>query len=84
MILDGIAGMKFLLGGQFPHFVAIIKAHFSFYNTFSRTRSKRKEISVSIKEYTRTAVYIHSVIADYYLRGKKTFSEIDKPERFLK
>jgi GT2 family glycosyltransferase len=84
MILDGIAGMKFLLSGEFGHIIAIIKAHFNFYNSHSSTRMKRNVLKKEIKQYTTSAVYLHSVIADFYLRGKKTFSEIDKPERFLK
>ena len=31
MVLDGIAGMKFLLEGQPKHLFAVLKAHFSFY-----------------------------------------------------
>jgi hypothetical protein len=83
MILDGIAGAKFLFSGQFSHFVAIIKAHFSFYGTLGTTLTKRKELKKSIKTYTTSAVYLHSIIADFYLRGKKTFAEIDSPSRFL-
>jgi hypothetical protein len=35
MVLDGIAGMQFLVTGKFKHFVAILKAHFRFTNFFS-------------------------------------------------
>ncbi len=74
--LDGLAGFKFLFSGQFSHFIAVIKAHFSFYASFGKTFKKRKLLKQQIKHYT-TAVYLHSIIADYYLRGKKTFKEID-------
>src|ERR1019366_6604083 len=36
-LLDGFAGLKFLLSGKFSHFLAVIKAHFSFYASFSNT-----------------------------------------------
>ncbi|HEX8515820.1 MAG TPA: glycosyltransferase family 2 protein [Bacteroidia bacterium] len=84
MVLDGIAGIKFLVSGQFDHFTAVVKAHFSFYGVLGNVLSKRKELNKNIKEYTSTAVYLHSIIGDYYLRGNKTFSEIDRPERFMK
>jgi GT2 family glycosyltransferase len=84
MVLDGIAGGKFLLSGQFSHFIAILKAHFSFYSTFSKTMEKRKMLKKEIKQHTVTAVYLHSIISDFYLRGKRKFSDIDKPERFMK
>lgn len=83
MILDGVAGLKFLVAGEFAHFTAIVKAHFNFYSTISATLAKRRVLKADIKKYTTTAVYLHSIIADYYLRGKKTFTEIDKEHRFL-
>ncbi|MDF2438631.1 MAG: putative glycosyltransferase [Bacteroidota bacterium] len=84
MVLDGIAGIKFLLSGQFEHFLAILKAHKSFYSTFSKTWNKRKLLQKAIKVYATTGVYRHSIISDFYLRGKRKFSEIDLKERFHK
>lgn len=81
-VLDGIAGLKFLLSGQFPHFIAVIKAHFSFYGSLGRTLKKRKHLKKQIVQYTTTAVYLHSIVVDFYIRGKKTFKEIDFKDRF--
>ncbi len=81
--LDGIAGLKFLFSGQFSHFVAVIKAHFSFYASLGKSLNKRKQLKQQIKQYTNTAVYLHSILIDYYLRGKKTFTEIDFKNRFM-
>jgi GT2 family glycosyltransferase len=77
MILDGVAGMKFLIGGEFSHFTAVLKAHFSFYSSFGKTLRKRKELRKRITNYTTTAVYRRSIIIDYFLRGKKKFSDLD-------
>lgn len=82
MCLDGIAGLKFLLSGQFPHFKAVVQAHGSFYRTLGKSLRKRKELKKDIVQYTTSAVYLHSIVADYYLRKKRRFSEIDFPERF--
>jgi len=82
-VLDGIAGVKFLLSGEIGHFLAVIKAHFNFYASLPKTLSKRKQLKQQIKQYTTSAVYLHCVIADYFLRGKKTFKEIDIKGRFL-
>jgi len=82
-VMDGIAGIKFLLSGEIGHFIAVIKAHFSFYNSFAITLQKRKKLKQQIKQYTTSAVYLHSIIADYFIRGKKTFKEIDLKGRFL-
>jgi GT2 family glycosyltransferase len=82
MVLDGIAAFKFLFSGQGSHFMAVVKAHFSFYRSLSKTLKKRKKLKSEITTHTNTAVYLHSIVADFYLRGKKTFSEIDLKERF--
>jgi hypothetical protein len=76
-ILDGIAGLKFLFSGQFSHFLAVIKAHFSFYALFGKTLKKRELLEKDVKQHTTTGVYEYCIIADYYLKNKKTFKEID-------
>lgn len=83
MILDGVAGMKFLLSGQMNHFMAVLKAHYGFYTTLGNTLEKRRKLKLDIKKYTTSALYLHSIIADFYIRGKKRFSEIDFKDRFL-
>ena len=82
MILDGIAGFKFLLAGQFSHFIAVLRAHKSFYAVLPATLQKRKELVRKIKHYTTTAVYLHCIVFDFYVRRKRTFKEIDFKERF--
>lgn len=84
LILDGIAAFKFLLQGEFKHFAAVFRAHQSFYRTLPTTLKKRKESLKQIKHYATTAVYLHCIVFDFYLRGKKTFKQIDFPERFKK
>ena len=83
MVMDGIAGCKFLLAGQFSHFLAVLKAHYNFYKSLGTTLQKRKQLKLEVKSYTTTAVYLHSIVADFYLRGKKTFKEIDLKDRFM-
>ncbi len=83
MKLDGLAGIKFLFSGQFSHFIAVIKAHYSFYSTLGKTIEKRKKIKSEVTTYTTSAVYLHSIVADFYIRGKKIFTEIDFKDRFM-
>jgi GT2 family glycosyltransferase len=84
MNLDGIAAFKFMFSGQFEHFWAVLKAHYSFYSSLSKTWNKRKLLQKNVKTYATTGVYRHSIISDFYLRGKRTFSEIDVKNRFHK
>lgn len=70
--LDGLAGLKFFAAGNVKDCLAIIKAHISAYLTLFGTLKKRKKIpSVAL-----TGIYKGSIVADYYLRGKKRFSEL--------
>lgn len=73
MVLDGVAGIKFLFGGQFKHFWAIMRAHFSFYSKLPKTLAKRRKIS---KLKTVSKIYQKSIVFQYYLKGKKKYSEL--------
>jgi GT2 family glycosyltransferase len=78
MKLDGIAAFKFLFAGDFAHFRAVLRAHGSFYRSFGHTYAKRKALKTKIKHYSTTAVYRKSIVFDYYLRGKRKYSELDQ------
>src|SRR3970282_2623780 len=70
MILDGIAGMQFLLQGKFNHFIAILKAHGSFYSLFSIHYNKRDKFQ-SEKYYNQK-----SIVYLYFIKKVKVFSDI--------
>lgn len=75
LILDGIAGVKFLLGGQVKHIGAIFKAHFSFYGALSDLKKKRKKIShKSFKNMT--GVYHKSIVWQHFIKKNKKYSEL--------
>ena len=78
--LDGLAGIKFLLSGQFGHFFAILRAHFSFYSMLPKTMSKRKLIKQNIKRYATSCVYRGSIVWEYFAKGKTKFSEMDQKQ----
>ncbi len=78
LILDGIAAMKFLFTAGFKDFWAVAKAHVSFYSTLSKTRHKRK----LLKQGNMTNVYSSNIVTEYFLKGKKKFTDLD-PEKFL-
>jgi len=72
MLLDGIAAFKFLLALKPTHFLAVLKAHLSFYRKLKRFLSKRKELNPVKKEYYQT----RSIIWQYFLLGRKRNSQI--------
>ncbi|TCJ19549.1 glycosyltransferase family 2 protein [Flaviaesturariibacter flavus] len=74
ILLDQVAALKGLLGGDSGYFVAINRAHFAFYKwCFSK-----KERSSLPRPRLRTmqGVYHGNVIWDHFVKGKKKFSEI--------
>lgn len=76
--LDGLAGIRFLFSGEIAHFFAIIRAHFGFYSLFFKMMRKRKVIQKSIKHYATSCVYRKSIVWEYFVKGKKKFSELDQ------
>lgn len=76
--LDGLAGMKFLLSGDVSHFFAVIKAHFSYYAHMGSMLRKRREIKRKVRRYATSCVYKASIVAAYFIGGKKKFSDLSK------
>ncbi len=70
LLLDGIAGIKFILGGQFAHCWAIIRAHFSFYRLFLRNYKKREKKQIETYFKTKSIVY------DYYVKDGTVFASV--------
>lgn len=69
LILDGIAGVKFLFEGKPKHTFAVIKAHFSFYYHFRKMKKKRSLNPTKKKDYFKTS----SIVWDYFVRNKKQY-----------
>lgn len=71
--LDGIAGIKFLFEFKILHFLAIIRAHFSFYYYFVKVIKKRPKKILKRKYYS-----ILSVVWTYYVSNKKYYKDCIK------
>ena len=72
--LDAIAALKFLAEGGFSDFVAVLKAHVHFWKNhakFKKKRHKHHHDPVSM-------VYKGNIVFDYFLKGKKRFSDLDE------
>jgi len=69
MILDGVAGFQFLLKGKLKHFVAILRAHWSFYGLFNDCYKKRSKFQKS--DYYN----VKSIVFQYYIKAGKIFEK---------
>jgi len=85
MILDGIAGVKFLLEGKKSHFYAVIKAHLEFYTMIQPTLKLRRAFKIKIgkKKMNKSGIYRGSIVLQYYLLGVKMF-QVLKTGRSIK
>ena len=69
LVLDGLAGIHFILQGKFIHCWAIIKAHFHFYHLINKTLKKRNGAK------TESYFNSNSIVYDYFLNKKIHFKE---------
>jgi hypothetical protein len=76
LLLDGVAGLHFLAAGQFRHFQAVIRAHFSFYGKLSYWRKQRETARPKLRVSERPGVYNGSLVWAYFAKGKREFREL--------
>ena len=74
LLLDGLAGLKFLFQGKLNHTFAIIKAHCSFYKALPRLlKFRRKSIKTSKSENL-----LPSIVWSYFILKIKQHGELHK------
>ncbi|MBU2996401.1 glycosyltransferase family 2 protein [Cellulophaga baltica] len=62
LLLDGVAGIRFIFQGKQKHCWAILKAHISFYKNFIKMLKKRENVTYFKKYYaTKSIVWSHFV-----------------------
>jgi len=71
LVLDGIAGVKFMLNIKPKHCFAIIKSHFSFYGHLPSLLKQRKTLQQKSKYYTKK-----SIIWSYFIKNRKHFKNL--------
>lgn len=76
LMLDGIAGVKFLFSFQFSHLGAVIKAHFSFYGKLGIMLKKRKVLGQKLS-INSAGTYSGSIVWQAFVKGHKRYSELD-------
>ncbi|MBI4645802.1 MAG: glycosyltransferase family 2 protein [Bacteroidia bacterium] len=76
-ILDGIAGLKFLLGGEFKLFIAVVKAHFSFYLSIKKFLVKRKFNKANLfKIYNHPEILQSSIVFNFFIKKLQSFQQL--------
>jgi GT2 family glycosyltransferase len=77
MILDGIAGIVFILKFKFSSIHSIIKAHIHFYKNLKSLRLKRHQLIHKNGSVDNLPGTFHkSIVTQYFIRKKITFSHL--------
>lgn len=76
LLLDGIAGIKFLLEGDYRDTLSVIRAHFSFYRYAISHPSARLKGQRKVKTHSNSGIYRGALIIDFYLKKKKYFRDL--------
>ena len=74
MLLDGLAGLKFLFSGFLSNFIAVLKAHLHFYIAIPSLIKKRNKTNLPLRK--EKVIYLKSIVLSYYLKNKKKFSAL--------
>ncbi len=78
LILDGIAGLRFVSEGNFSFCGAVLKAHFSFYKKFFVMLRKRKAEKGYDAQINLKGLYKKSIISAFFLHKKTHFHQLEK------
>jgi GT2 family glycosyltransferase len=81
MILDGISALRFLLQGAFSDFRAIFRAHFAFYGMKSSYGGTKNRNNFTGNSVIVSGIYPGSIVADFFLKRKRKFSDLDQSFR---
>lgn len=76
LVLDGVAGIYFLVSGFPKHCWAVARAHFAFYARWAGWRRKRRALAPLRENGSVIPLYGRSILRAYFLQGIKTYSAL--------
>lgn len=84
LLLDGVAAIKFLAEGNASHFIAVIRAHFSYYYQLPLTLKKRRSMqTIAGFAYTTVGILNSNIVYLHFVKSVKWFSEIANNKKHL-
>ena len=78
LILDGIAGVRFLLRGEFKHLWSIIRAHWTTFTQLKRLLKQRKTLKQASSKTNLSGVYNGNILWARYIKKIKKFSDLNQ------
>lgn len=78
LILDGIAGLRFLMRGELKHLWSVIHAHGSMYVRLNTLLKQRKQITQNNTNFNDGGLYKASILWARYFKGITKFSDLNQ------
>jgi hypothetical protein len=78
MILDGIAGARFMLRGEWKHLASVFNAHMAMYKRLSHLLKQRKEIKQTSRNFNSKGLYRGSILWARYFKGISKFKDLNQ------
>lgn len=78
LVLDGIAGVRFLIIGEWKHLFSVLRAHKDMYKQLSTLLQKRKHIKATTTSFNATGIYKGSILWARYFKGVSKFSQLNQ------
>lgn len=76
LLLDFVAGLKFLVEGGFADFFAVFHAHFSFFRRIPMLLKKRK----LVKPQSVSMIYKKNIVFNYFICKKQFFTDLHQSD----
>ncbi|MBN2681217.1 MAG: glycosyltransferase family 2 protein [Bacteroidales bacterium] len=77
LILDGIAGAKFLLSCKTDDFFAVLDAHVGFYSNIGKMKKSREENLENAINQIHPEIFNGSIVKEYFLGKTTIFSKLN-------
>jgi GT2 family glycosyltransferase len=76
LVLDWVAGLRFLLARNWPEAQAVGRAHWHFFQNLSYWRRRRRLAQPRLRVRQRAGTYAGSVVWAYFAKGQKRFAQL--------
>lgn len=81
LVMDYLSAAMFLVKGHFGDFKAVLRAHFSLLKEWGKWNQSRAKIrervnAIKIAEPSKSGFYSKSIVFQYFLKGKKKYSDL--------
>lgn len=78
LILDGVAGVRFFIRGEWKHLRSILSAHYAMYKRLPILLGQRREISKTNANFNPVGIYRGSILWARYFKGITKFRELNQ------